>query len=172
MNWYTADPHFWHYNILKYEARPYKDITEMNEGLINNWNKKVQKNDSIYILGDFSFGNADQTLEILNRLQGKKYLIKGNHDRVINTLEIRNKFEWVRDYFVVKENNIPIIMFHYPIQTWDRKHYGSLHFYGHVHSNISDYALVNNIPNAYNVGVDVCNFEPVCLKEILKEEVR
>jgi len=167
MNWYTADLHFWHYNILKYEPRPYKDIIEMNEGLINNWNKKVQKNDNIYIVGDFSFGDANQTLNILNRLQGKKYLIKGNHDRIINNSEVRNKFEWIKEYYVVKENSTPIILFHYPIQTWDRKHYGSLHFYGHVHSNISDHSLVNNIPNAYNVGVDVCDFEPVSLKEIL-----
>ncbi len=166
MNWYTADPHFWHYNILQYESRPYKNITEMNEGLINNWNKKVQKNDNIYILGDFSFGDTDQTLEILNRLQGKKYLIKGNHDRIIENEQVRNKFEWIKDYHIVKENKTPIILFHFPIYTWDRKHYGSLHFYGHVHSIPNNYKE----SNAYNVGVDICNFEPVCLKEILKEK--
>lgn len=76
----TSDLHFGHKNIIKFENRPYKDVEEMTEGLINNWNSVVTANDLVYILGDFSFMGKRKTEEVLKRLRGKKILIKGNHD--------------------------------------------------------------------------------------------
>ena len=74
--------HFSHNNILKYcpDSRPFSSIEEMDEKIVENWNNKVTEHDFVYILGDISFGKPSYTCEILKRLNGKKYLIMGNHD--------------------------------------------------------------------------------------------
>ena len=77
----TSDTHFNHKNIIKYCNRPFNDVYEMNETLINNWNSVVTPEDIIYHLGDFGFGTKEELQEIFDRLNGYKYLIMGNHDR-------------------------------------------------------------------------------------------
>ena len=76
MIYFISDIHFYHEKIIEYANRPFKDIEEMNNTLIDNWNKKVKLKDEVYILGDFSFGNKEQTLDLLDKLNGRKYLIK------------------------------------------------------------------------------------------------
>jgi len=166
---FTSDLHLYHNKILELEDRPFNSMEEMNEALIQNWNNKITNNDDIYILGDFSFGNKNETIGILNRLNGQKYLIKGNHDKIIKNEEIASKFVWVKDYYEIKKKQVGhrIILFHYPINSWNNKHYGSLHFYGHVHSCKHRDGLGEK--NSYNVGVDVNNYEPVSLEEILSK---
>ena len=88
MNFYISDLHLGHKNILKYDNRPWKTIEDMTIGVINNWNKVVSQKDDVYILGDFAFQNSYMTpfliTDVLSRLNGKKYLILGNHDTWIN----------------------------------------------------------------------------------------
>jgi calcineurin-like phosphoesterase family protein len=137
----------------------------MDEKLIENWNRKVKPKDEIYILGDFIFGNGDKANQLVKKLNGKKYLIKGNHDRFLKDKKFDySLLEWVKDYYVIKQNKLPIILFHYPIARFDRQHYGAIHLYGHIHSRPNDL----NITNAYNVGVDVNNYEPVSINEVLE----
>lgn len=168
-NFYTGDLHFYHSNIIKYENRPFKNVDEMNKVMVEKWNAKVTKQDNVFIIGDFAFSTPDQAIDIASKLNGKKHLIFGNHDKVVrNNKLVRECFEFCKEYHVVYENDLPIILFHYPIAVWDRKHYGSLHLYGHVHSNKGDHhPLLVDLKNAYNVGTDVWNFEPVTLQEIL-----
>jgi len=166
MDFFTSDTHFFHKNIIKYEDRPFRNIEEMNTTLINNWNWKITKNDNVYILGDFSFGSEDETIKLLNILNGNKFLIKGNHDKVVKNRDVANKFGWIRDYYMLRQGELKIALFHYPIQVWDCRHHNALHFYGHIHSNKGNHAMEYNIPNSYNVGVDVNNFEPMSLQEI------
>jgi len=167
---FTADLHFHHKNVILFESRPFKDIEEMNDTLVKNWNNRVSNKDDIYILGDFSFGNTEQTLELLNNLNGNKYLIKGNHDHVVKNKEVASKFVWIKDYHKLKTNNQKIILFHYPIQVFDSQHYGAIHLYGHVHSNKDNHhPMLNSIENSYNVGVDVNSYEPVSINEILEK---
>lgn len=167
-NFFLSDTHFFHSNIIKYENRPFANVKEMNEEMIKRWNNKVTPEDSVYILGDFSFGKVDETYELLNSLNGKKYLIKGNHDRVVKTKFIADMFEWIKPYHVYKdkESGMSAVLFHFPIHTWDREHHGVLHFYGHVHSGMHHGNPYH--PRAFNVGVDVNSFEPMEFKEILK----
>jgi len=169
-NFYVADTHYYHKNIIKYEDRPFKTVEEMNEYMIYKHNEKVSKEDNVYFIGDFALATPDQTTDILLRLNGKKHLVYGNHDKVVKQNKlVQAGFVWCRDYAVVYEGEIPVILFHYPIQVWDRKHHGSIHLYGHIHSNKDNHhPMVNNLENAYNVGVDVTNFAPVTLEEILK----
>lgn len=165
----TSDTHFTHRNIIKYENRPFTDEDEMDEFLIDRWNKKVKPNDDVYHHGDFAFASVQKIKEIINRLNGNIYLIWGNHDKTIKqNRSLQEKFVWCRDYYVLNTMKVPIIMFHYPIQVWDRKHYGSVHLYGHIHSDKDNHhPMVQSLKNAFNVGVDVNNFEPVALEELV-----
>ena len=100
MKFYTSDLHFGHKNIIKYENRPFNSVEEMDEELIRRWNNKVGKNDEVYILGDFAFASGRRVNELLDRLNGRKYLLRGNHDH--SFLKDRDfddtKFQWIRKY--------------------------------------------------------------------------
>ena len=77
---FTADTHFNHTNILKFCNRPFNSVEQMNETLIDNWNRVVGKDDTVFHLGDFCLGGAAEWTKLLDRLNGKIYLILGNHD--------------------------------------------------------------------------------------------
>ena len=172
MKFYTSDLHFSHRNIIEYEKRPFPTTEEMDEYLIYKWNDKVGRKDEVFILGDFAFCNGRIANYLLDRLKGKKHLIIGNHDKYF--LKDRDfdpsKFESISKYDTTHDNKRKICMFHYPIAVWDGQNYGSLHFYGHVHSNGETHhpLLLDLGENAFNVGCDVHNYEPVTLDELLK----
>ena len=111
---FTADTHFGHRNILEYENRPYSCIEEMDEALICNWNRAIGPRDTVYHLGDVSAHKIDKTREILGRLNGKIYLIQGNHDKLMHKEGLRERFEWIKDYFLLSVSGYPkIALMHY-----------------------------------------------------------
>lgn len=173
MNYYTSDLHFYHPRVIEFEDRPFKNVDEMNFKLIQNWNNKVCQVDDVYILGDmFMTNDVDKCLEILKILNGNKHLVVGNHDEVIlNNPVLSNEFKSVDLIKEINDDGQFIVLCHYPIQVWNKKHLGALHFYGHVHSNKGTWHPMDyDIPNSFNVGVDIQNFEPVTLKEIIKRK--
>ena len=170
MNFYTADQHNWHKRIFELQKRPFTSLQEMTEVMIEKYNKKVSANDNAYFLGDFSFGTKEQTEYILRRLKGNKHFIWGNHDKVLReNKDLQKYFSWCKQYHTIYENDIPIVLCHFPFRSWDKQRYGSLHLFGHVHTNENSHHPIIEIPNSYNVGVDAWNFEPVSLQEILKK---
>lgn len=152
MDFFTSDTHFFHKNILEYQAedRPFDDVEEMNEAIITQWNQDVCPKDSIYHLGDFSMGHKAKTVELRKRLNGKIHLIRGNHDHMKNNEEFYNMFESVEDYKVYRNNKRRIVLFHFPIQEWDKCYYGDIHLHGHCHGN-----LISTKPNRWDIGWDV-----------------
>lgn len=80
ITWFISDLHFGHRNICRYSNRPFSSIEEMNEVLIQNWNRCVKPSDEIWHLGDFAFGSINFTKKILESLNGRINLIYGNHD--------------------------------------------------------------------------------------------
>jgi len=174
MIYFTADMHFCHANIIKLCGRPFHNMAEMNEKLIENWNFCVKEKDEIYVLGDFLYkGNGIEANNILKRLNGIKYLIKGNHDLFIkDEIFDKNNFQWIKDYYVLSYQKIKIVLFHYPIFEWEGYFSDSLHLYGHVHNcgkNAEQQKRFNLLgKRAINVGVDVHNFSPVSIQSILK----
>lgn len=155
--WFTADLHFGHKNIIKYTDRAsYLGLDLENDpdwldkhdaALIEYWNSVVGKKDLVYILGDFSFRTSEGTKKILNKLNGKKYLVVGNHDGSCKGLE--NYFIGVSDihkltykpnpaYPFIKET-FSLQLCHYPILSWDRRLYGACMVHGHCHGNIDQY---------------------------------
>lgn len=97
--WFTSDSHFGHRNILNYCKRPYKNLDDMREGLIRQWNLTVKPFDTVYHLGDFSF-NKKWSAEIVPRLNGRKILITGNHDECFaHTGRSPSKIQKLRDKY-------------------------------------------------------------------------
>jgi len=175
MIYFTADNHFCHGNIIGSCDRPFKDVYEMNKTMIEKWNSYVTDRDEIYILGDFLYkGTAKDANEILSRLKGKKYLVRGNHEKYLDDPMFNQRaFEWVKDYHVIKyEKGLHIVLSHYPMLSWYGSHHGSIHLYGHVHNSGIKYPdfgekLEMLGPRAFNVGVDVNDFYPVSIKMIM-----
>ena len=170
MIYLTSDLHFGHWNIIAYCNRPYSSAEEMDEALIANWNDTVKPRDEVYILGDFTLGLPSHAHNYLTRLKGRKYFIRGNHDRFLDNYESHiSDFEWVKDYHVLKVNGRRIVLFHFPILEWDQIHRGAIHCYGHVHNSPESAERLALLDGpAFNVGVDVNGFRPVSLVEILK----
>ena len=158
MIYFTYYLHFGHKNIIEYCKRPYSNVEEMDNEIVKIWNKKAKKNDIIYVLGDFSWYNAEKTNEILEKLNGRKRLIVGNHDyKYLNSLNFNKKlFEEIKEYEEIIINKKRIILFHYPIIDWNCKYYNSIHLFGHTHNTENeDVKYMNNQKNCYNVGFDI-----------------
>ena len=143
MRYYIADCHFYHKNILNsMDHRPFETVEEMNEAMIEAWNRKVRKNDEVVILGDFSWGTAEQTNDILKRLNGKLYLIKGNHDHFLEKKDFdKSRFEWIRDYAELHDEKRKVVLSHYPIAFYngqyrrdDEGNPRSFMLHGHIHN--------------------------------------
>lgn len=152
---FTSDQHFGHLRIIELCKRPYKTIHEMHEALVENWNAKVAAQDTVYILGDFSFSPLLAT-EMVGRLHGLKQFIRGNHDK--HSASCGN----VVDVKMVKLGDTYIWLSHYPHIEWPKSSHGAWHLYGHCHGNLPDN------PNALSmdIGVDCNGYAPVSFDEI------
>lgn len=169
MIFFTSDTHYYHTNVIEYCNRPFKTVEEMNETLINNYNSVVGEKDTVYHLGDFAFANRAKAEEILNRLNGKKILILGNHDfdpRYNGEKFYKEIFHEVYYYHELKYNGTRFCLFHFPIESWNKRHRGSIHLHGHTHSTYDK--RNEQVPNRFDVGVDTWDFKPVSIEEILK----
>ena len=165
MIYFTSDLHFDHINIIQYCARPFTNVNEMNETIVENYNRRVRKNDICYILGDVMMRNTESARECLNRLNGHKFLLNGNHDFLKDNGTV---FEWIKDYYKLRWNHKKFILCHFPFVSWDNMEKGSYCLHGHQH-NTSEY---NNEMRAagirrFDVGVDANNFTPVSIEEIV-----
>ena len=173
-DWWTSDNHFFHKKIIQYckRSRPFDTIEDMNEHMVTVWNDRVKPGDNVYHCGDLSFGTHEKTNSILSRLNGNIHLILGNHDKVFHG-ELRNHLTEITAYkeLPTQKYGVPIVMFHFPIESWNRKDYGSIHLHGHLHSS-SGHHPCEIIENRMDIGVDA---HPDCapfswdeIREILK----
>lgn len=127
--WYVSDSHFNHNRIIDYCNRPFNSVEDMNETMIKRWNSVVGKDDIVWHLGDFALGNKEYITNIVNQLNGKIKLTKGNHDTHPN--------QWYRDCGFVEVYDHPIIikdfivLSHEPMPFVMNQMYVNL--YGHVH---------------------------------------
>jgi calcineurin-like phosphoesterase family protein len=160
---FTADTHFDHARILQHTKRPFSCVGEMNDTIVQNWNNNVSKEDLTYILGDFAFNDHNKWL---SRLNGKKVLIIGNHDKM--SQDILRNFTSVYNVKQINIDNQLIWLSHYRHYTWPQIHYGCWHLYGHSHGRIPEKIGFQ----CCDVGVDVWNFTPVCYEVIKKKMTR
>lgn len=169
MIYIIADTHFGHENIIRLCSRPFISLREMDETMIENWNSVVSPEDDVYIVGDFAYRSADPS-HYADRLNGKKHLIIGNHDRkALKDPRFRKHFTEIRDMITVPYGKTHIVMCHYPLAEWDGMYRGAYHFFGHIHNNNTrTQQVMNGIKNAYNVGADNIGFTPRTIDEIIR----
>lgn len=154
--YFSSDSHFFHRNILRFcpKTRPFETVGEMNEAIIEAWNGRVKPGDTIYHLGDFSFGNKLETIEIMERLNGQIHMVMGNHDHKFS--KNFGKYLASCSYYKTlpaKRFGVPIVLFHFPIEAWNRMHHNSVHLHGHTHSNTS-FGRSKEVKNRMDVGID------------------
>lgn len=169
---FTSDTHFGHNGILNYTHRPYKNVDEMNQGLIDNWNSVIGKDDFVFHLGDFAFGGSELWCNILKQLNGNIVLIKGNHDTK-NYRETYDKFfTFVGNELFITVEGQGIYLNHYPFLCFagiHRINNPTWQLFGHVHlcqraeDNIGkDFNRMQYLlPMQYEVGCDFHNCTPI-----------
>lgn len=142
MRYYIADPHFFHGALnTKMDRRGFESVEAMNEYMLRQWNRKVRKNDEVVILGDLSWGKAEETNELLEQLNGRLYLIQGNHDRFLKNKDYNaGRFVWIKPYEELQDNKRKVILCHYPIMCYNGQYRVDENgnpkvymLYGHVH---------------------------------------
>lgn len=178
MNYYIADTHFGHFNIIRYDNRPFDSVEEMDAALIERWNNVVTNKDIVYILGDIGWYKEEEMIQILNILNGHKVLVKGNHDGV--SPRLARCFDKVCDYLEIRDGEERVILSHYPIPFWNGQFKDTVHLYGHVHNSHQwnfcqswkrEMQKIQALPiRMYNVGcmMEWMDYEPQTLKYILQ----
>ena len=177
---FTSDTHFYHTNIIKFCNRPFKDVEQMNDVMIANWNSVIGKDDTVFHLGDFCLGGAAEWTKILDRLNGKIYLIMGNHDLKNIRQGFISRFEHVAMQMRIEIGKKRIYLCHYPFLCFEGSYKDDVwQLFGHVHtrrsnSGIDAGRLQYLYPTQYDVGVDNNNFTPVSfgqVKRIIDKQV-
>lgn len=178
MVYFTADLHLGHQNIIKLCNRPFADLAEMERVIIENWNKRVKRNDTVYVLGDMVWKKS-LVPQYLSELSGNKILITGNHDAAwAKDPALQALFVAVAPYLEVHLNCHPITMCHYPMVEWksSRKDGSSklgYHIHGHIHNRVAEeYRYLMRQHNALNAGVDINDFRPVTFEELVENNLR
>lgn len=167
--WFTADLHHGHPKIVSICNRPihvYLEGIEQNiknqtyrealnvahtewlvHQVINEW---VKKKHTLYLLGDVSMAKRVEAEKFLDRLNGNKFLIEGNHDKNIKNSTRFTQITQIKDFTFSKNGiNIHIVLCHYPFDSWNRKVHGSWNLYGHVHGRLNKpFSL------SFDIGID------------------
>lgn len=173
---FISDTHFGHANMLTFinydgtRMRPFSSVEECDELMIENWNKVVKPTDRIFHLGDVVYKCKNRD-EIMQRLNGEKILIKGNHDK--------DQLGWYMKYFKDIRGTHHIdgnyLLGHFPIHP-DSKGRFVRQLHGHIHAQtVMKSSLVHcgfvREPDPWyrNCCVEVNNYAPVPF-ELIKEE--
>lgn len=187
--WVISDLHITHKNILHHQKgridamglKNENDIEGHDKYIVDMWLSMTKRNDHVYIMGDFIMSNKVTAVQILNKLKSngcKIHLIVGNHDNA--TLKLDNLFESIdlikvvdfkKSVFTFLEEDLPVVMCHYPMATWPRKCYGAIHLFGHIHSNsphIDEGLQEGDL--MLNVGLDTvfANYKLINLRDVYK----
>lgn len=165
--WLISDTHFGHKGVTVFtdkegkKIRPWTDVEEMDEALVDNWNKVVKPKDRIYHLGDVVINR--KALKILDRLAGRKVLVKGNHDlfKIGDYLEY---FDDIRGSHILDN----FILTHIPVHPNQIARWAHGNIHGHLHTNVV--TLEDGTPDKryINVSVEQINFTPINFEEIRK----
>lgn len=149
--------HFGHANIINLANRPFESVEEMDETLIQNWNRQVHPKDTVYHLGDFCWwksGLGEYLYgQYVDRLNGTLRPIRGNHDGK----------GWGVHYDELKINKRRIVLCHYPIEEWNDWFKGSVHFHAHTHK--PDFVTAER---RGNVCVEAIDYTPIALEDALQ----
>ena len=168
--WFTSDTHFGHANIIQHCARPYRNAGHMDDALVAHWNSRVGVDDEVFHLGDLFWNMPPDALRALRaRLNGRIHLVPGNHDHPETLLSeglVDSVLPQIHELVVqpaTAKSRTTLVLCHYPLEEWNRLHRGAIHLHGHCHGRLPARDL-----RRLDVGVDVHQYRPIALKEILK----
>ena len=178
MIWFTSDLHFFHDRILEFHPKRKElfgeDIEKAKEKMILLWNSRVNKKDTVYILGDLSFGDVEQKRKLFQRLNGNKVLILGNHDKIPDYLkcyfnhitQIKN-ITFKKSLYNFLHRDLEVIMCHFPLLTWEHMEKNSVMIHGHCHGKIDK---INKDAKVLRVDVgldsEFANYDLVSLEKL------
>ena len=182
--YFTADTHFGHANIIKYQNRPFMTAEESARAesdtrgnwrvsdetlrlhdsvLLENINARVQTDDILWILGDFCMGNPEQIAAYRKRIRCKTVnFVRGNHDHN----DINQFFSQTLEQGMIKVSGQQIWLNHYPMRSWRGSHKGAWQLYGHVHGALQAQDEETGYTLTKDVGVDACNYAPLSFAEL------
>ena len=171
---FTSDTHFGHANIVRYCNRPFADVDEMNAELVKRWNYRVQPEDTVYHLGDFAMGPRGNIPKFRAQLRGRIVLILGNHDRSASAM-LSSGFDEVHTSLSIVVDGVSLFLRHTPPPNLTDGILDESRFFKPPEGPI-DYQLCGHVHEAFtrkgnviNVGVDVREFKPRTLWEILQD---
>jgi calcineurin-like phosphoesterase family protein len=163
-----SDTHFWHTRLF-FEfglRKEFSSTEEVNKLMFDNWNNTVSDNDFVFFLGDFVVGHPEKykTAQILHdSLRGRKIFLKGNHDSDINKY---TNIKVIDDNLGVIYKGKRILLSHRPVWDLDRSRW-DYSIFGHIHNNEENSRLNNSYQK--NVSVEVINYKPVLIDQVLEE---
>jgi len=155
---FTSDTHFGDHRTLNLYKRPFASVAEMDAALVRRWNAVVAPGDEVWHLGDFA-RTAARAREILPQLHGEKHLIAGNNDV---DPAVDQGWASVAPYVEIERDGHFLVLCHYPFRTWNRQYKGALDLHGHAHGR-----LKGPETRQFDVGVDVWDYRPVTVAELL-----
>ena len=180
MNYYISDLHFSHENIIKFDNRPYQTVSQMNADLVKRWNSVVSSNDDVYVLGDMFWVTKDAPM-ILEQLNGRVHLIKGNHDKI--TSDMMHYFSSISGYAEFNDSGKHVILCHYPIMFYNHSYMKNCWMLcGHVHNTNENtwlskwkmdlrnniVSMASNKGNIINVGCMLHDYTPKTLEQLIE----
>ena len=144
MIYYVSDTHFRDQSIFDKCKRPFKSLLDMEETIIRNWNKRIKDEDVVYVLGDLVKDDDASAIQIFNKLKGHKHLIIGNHDhQLLENINNSNLFETIKFIDLINDENRKVCICHYPLMDWMEFNRQGILIYGHIHTVVSMYAILN-----------------------------
>ena len=162
---FTSDLHLGHRKIIEFEAyaRPFDTVEDMNEAIVDRWNKTVNKKDVVWVLGDVVFGV--ENFQYLDRLNGIKKLVLGNHD----TYPIQRYMQHFKKIQAcVKFQDC--LLTHVPVHPSQLAYRFKANIHGHLHSNLVQYTSPFGTPHEdkryINVGLEQNNLCPIAWEDI------
>ena len=161
MIYLIADLHLNHRNIIRYCNRPFDSVEEMNRTIIDNWNRVVNDDDLVYVVGDLAFGK-DKTQHWVDKLKGNVFLILGNHDRGVINIPHAEKL-------ILEYKGYEFLLVHNPhgVDNWS-----GWRISGHTHNNdTKNYPFINPDKKTINVGIELTGYMPVSL-DFLVSKIR
>lgn len=160
--WFTADLHLGHANILRHCQRPFTNVEEMDENLIELWNVCVRPKDTIYVAGDLIWQGA-RLVDYLGRLNGTIHLILGNHDeRFARIYGAHARISSVSHLKEIRIAGHHVVLCHYPLRSWRGSNRGAWQLHGHCHGTMEP------LPNQLDVGVDGWEYRPIEEEEVAR----
>lgn len=183
-NFFTADLHLGHGNIIKFCNRPFMTSEEAaraatdprgdwkispasleyhDSAILESINSQVKTDDTLWILGDFCLRDPKKAEAYRRRIRCKNvHLVWGNHD----PLSLAPLFSSCIEQGVVNVNGQAIWLNHYPMRSWRGSFHGAWHLYGHVHGRLHEEDASKPYTLTRDVGVDVCDYKPLGFEEL------